>query len=371
MRIQELYVRDLWSGIVINDVKFSRLNVLVGVSGAGKTTIISALKTLVRIAEGNLAKGAEWRLTFLDDSQQQITWSGKTSKKMEFTVSGITARIISEKLVVNDETVIDSSENGVFFYNNKLPRLDDTKSLLFHLKNEIRNIHESLTSSVIIDVDSPDFSPTNRQMINKNSYLDEIHEFKKNFDIKKFSHQNRELNCKEKLFYAFEYDKSAFFEFQETYISIFEQVKKIEPKVVRTFETTENNRMMIIELELVNGQRVHQSHISSGMFKTMMILAELHFGSNHSPIIIDEIENSLGVNCLPEILSQLNDTENQVIITSHHPRVINEIPTKFWNIVSRKPDGSVVTYPATQVLPSGRHEAFIQLMNSPEFRGLT
>ncbi len=362
-------MRDLWSGIVINDVTFSRLNVLVGISGAGKTTIISALKTLVRIAEGNPASGLEWRIKFLDDQKQKVIWSGRTSKKIDLTEDGITAKIIEEKLIVNDNVLIDKSSSEVNFNGLKLPRLDDTKSLLFHLKNEIRSIHTSLTSSIIIDVDSPEFSPFNRQIINKNKYVDQINERKKNFDIKKFSHQNKELSWKEKLYFAYEYDKSAFSFFQDTYIHIFEQVKEIKPRVARTMESTDSHRMLVIELFLNNGNRVTQSKISSGMYKTMMILAELFFGSNNSPIIIDEIENSLGVNCLPEILAQLNDTDNQVIITSHHPRVINEIPVKFWNIVSRKNDGAVVAYPANEVLPSGRHEAFIQLINSPEFRG--
>ncbi|ELK2076679.1 ATP-binding protein [Vibrio alginolyticus] len=369
MRIQELYMRDLWSRIVINDVHFSRLNVLVGVSGAGKTTIISALKTLVRIAEGDTAAGLEWRIRFLDDTGKKITWTGKTSRKVEITPAGIGSKIVEEKLLVDEELIINNSDNEVLFNGLRLPRLDDTKSLLFHLKNEIKDIHTSLTSSIIIDADSPDFSPSNNQMINRSTYSDKLNEHKKNFDIKKFSHQNRELTCKEKIYYAYEYDKEAFTDFQETYISIFEQVKEIKPRIARTMESTGSERLLVIELELNNGQRVGQRKISSGMYKTMMILAELFFGSNKSPIIIDEIENSLGVNCLPEILSQLNDTENQVIITSHHPRVINEIPVKFWNIVSRKKDGSVVTYPASEVLPSGRHEAFIQLINSPEFRG--
>ncbi|MBY7806734.1 ATP-binding protein [Vibrio fluvialis] len=374
MRIQQLYMRHLWSGIVINDVKFSRLNVLVGVSGAGKTTIISALKTLVRVAEGNPASGLEWSITFLDDLGRKIVWAGKTSKKMEITPQGVGARIIEEQLTIDDKSVIDSSEQGLFYNGSKLPKLDDMKSLFSHLKNEteIKSIHASLSSSIIIDVDSLDFSPSHRTLINKENYIEEISSFKRNFDIKKFSYQHREIGCKEKIYYAHEFDKDAFNDFQDTYISIFNQVRRIEPRIVRTMEaaSAEAHRMLMINLELVNGNKVSQSKISSGMFKTMMILAELYFGSNNSPIIIDEIENSLGVNCLPEILSQLNEAENQVIITSHHPRVINEIPVRFWNIVSRKPDGSVVTQAAESILPSGRHEAFIQLLNSPEYRGL-
>jgi len=374
VRIQKLYVQDIISGITINDITFARLNVLVGVSGAGKTSIITALKRLVSIAEGVSDTGVEWALSFLDDENNDIVWTGKISKSWDINSDGaLVAPFVQETLIVNDQQVFCSNQEGIEFSGVQLPKLDDKKSLLFHLRNDlnIKKIQSSISSSVIVDVDSRDFSQSEKITFFKENLHNEISEFKSKFSIKKLSCTHKDLSCREKLYYAHEYDKDAFNEFLSIYTSIFPQVKSVNVQAIKTFSHgSDRERALMISLHLKNKRRVRQGEISSGMFKTMMILSELCFGNNKSPIIIDEIENSLGVNCLPDILSELNMASNQVIITSHHPRVINEIPVKYWNIVSRQQDGSIVTKKAEEVLPKGSsHEAFLQLINSPEYKG--
>lgn len=374
VRIQKLYVQDLMSGITINDITFARLNVLVGVSGAGKTSIITALKRLVRIAEGFSDSGVSWELSFLDDDNNDVLWSGKTSRDWDINNEGdFVAPFIQEKLIVNDVEVFSSNQDGIELSGVKLPKLDDTKSLIFHLRNEnkIKRIQNSISSAVIVDVDSSDFSQSQKVTFFKENLHNEISEFKSKFSIKKLSCSHKELSCREKLYYAHEYDREAFNDFQGIYTSIFPQVKSVSVKALKTYSHgSDRERAIMISLHMKNKRIVRQGQISSGMFKTMMILSELCFGNNKSPIVIDEIENSLGVNCLPDILAELNMASNQVIITSHHPRVINEIPVRHWNIVSRLEDGSVVTKKAEDVLPKGsNHEAFLQLINSPEYKG--
>jgi AAA15 family ATPase/GTPase len=56
------------------------------------------------------------------------------------------------------------------------------------------------------------------------------------------------------------------------------------------------------------------------MLKTLLHLSELYFSLPGSVILIDEFENSLGVNCLDAVTEDINDSPNQLqfIITSHH-----------------------------------------------------
>ncbi|RZR07712.1 hypothetical protein D8T43_12155, partial [Vibrio vulnificus] len=154
MKIQQLYIHDSVSDITIKDISFSRLNVLVGLSGAGKTTIISALKKLVSIAEGVPTRGLEWRLTFSDDNERTIEWHGKISRNWEFTDDGLIGNFVKEKLIVDNELLIDSSESDALFNGFKLPKLDASRSLIFHLKNDnaIKDIYTSLVSCIIVDV---------------------------------------------------------------------------------------------------------------------------------------------------------------------------------------------------------------------------
>ncbi|EJA3094070.1 AAA family ATPase [Vibrio parahaemolyticus] len=376
MKIQQLYMHDLVSETIIKDISFSRLNVLVGLSGAGKTTIISSLKKLVDIAEGSPSRGLTWCLTFTDDDERLVQWSGKISTDWELTSEGtIQGKFVREKLLINNEVIIDSTSEKTLFNNTNLPTLDVSRSLIFHLKNDntIKNIYSSLISCVIIDVDSNDFSQSHHYTMVKSAIHKDVLEYKNRLDIKKLSCKYKDLSCREKIYYAYKYDKDSFDDFLFVYTSIFPEVKSIIPSLFRTggdSSINEELRVLFINIQMRNGKQVNQKDISSGMFKTMMILSELYFGNNKSPIIIDEIENSLGINCLPDVLTELNMVSNQVIITSHHPRVINEIPREHWSIVSRDAKGSIITYPAKEVLSdTSRHEAFLQLINSPEYRG--
>ena len=107
------------------------------------------------------------------------------------------------------------------------------------------------------------------------------------------------------------------------------------------------------------------SNISSGMLKTMVHIAQLQLCSNSSLILIDEFENSLGVNCIDELTSSILSSERglQFIITSHHPYIINNINHTNWKIVTRK--GSAVTArdAAEFNFDKSKHKAFTQLIN--------
>lgn len=79
--------------------------------------------------------------------------------------------------------------------------------------------------------------------------------------------------------------------------------------------------------------------------------------------MIDEFENSLGINCI-DILTDDLIHENktlQFIATSHHPYIINNIPYEYWKIVTRQ-GGHIRTCNASDYhLGKSKQDAFIQL----------
>jgi AAA15 family ATPase/GTPase len=100
------------------------------------------------------------------------------------------------------------------------------------------------------------------------------------------------------------------------------------------------------------------------MFKTLMYISQLYLSPNNSVILIDEFENSLGVNCIDSVTELiLNNQNSQFIITSHHPYIINNISPAFWKIVTRQ--GSLVTVKNAQDfhISNSRQKAFIDLIN--------
>ncbi len=113
------------------------------------------------------------------------------------------------------------------------------------------------------------------------------------------------------------------------------------------------------------------SEISSGMFKTLLHLAEIKLMADGFVILIDEFENSLGVNCIDIVAEDLLKPGRnlQYIITSHHPYIINNIDMKYWKVVMR--DGTKVSTKTADELKLGKskHQAFKQLLNLEEFTG--
>ncbi len=79
-----------------------------------------------------------------------------------------------------------------------------------------------------------------------------------------------------------------------------------------------------------------------------MHIAELYLCSDSTLILIDEFENSLGINCIDELTNSIVTAERnlQFIITSHHPYIINNIDYTHWKVVTRKA-GAVVAHSAS------------------------
>ncbi len=114
--------------------------------------------------------------------------------------------------------------------------------------------------------------------------------------------------------------------------------------------------------------------ISEGMFKSLLQISNVYLCAAGTVILIDEFENSLGVNCIEAVADILAEKRKlQFIITSHHPYIINNIPMQYWKIVTRA--GSAVTVrEASQFkrLNAQKLDHFVQLINLPEYtEGIT
>ena len=70
--------------------------------------------------------------------------------------------------------------------------------------------------------------------------------------------------------------------------------------------------------------------MSAGMYRTLIHIIELYLSADGTVILIDEFENSLGVNCIDELTTEMIGATNRIqfIITSHHPYIINNINYK-------------------------------------------
>ena len=116
---------------------------------------------------------------------------------------------------------------------------------------------------------------------------------------------------------------------------------------------------------------IYDDKMSSGMRRTLMHLLELHLEPPGSVVLIDEYENGMGVNCLPQITELLLQRAGdlQLIFTSHHPFVIEKISKEWWMVMQR--NGHDVTVlkadDIKRLNTASNQDAFIQLVNAPEY----
>ena len=80
-----------------------------------------------------------------------------------------------------------------------------------------------------------------------------------------------------------------------------------------------------------------------------------------------EVENSLGINCLDDVIESIDcsvyEQNNQAILSSHHPYIINAVDSSKWRIVSQE-NGHITTKSANEVgIDSKNRDGFFELIN--------
>lgn len=303
MKLNSLYLRDNLKNITIQETTFEDLTMFVGTSGAGKTTIMNAIYTVIHIAKGNSSPGDHWNISFVDNSGRQIQWEGKFSESIELDqsdeddeVEEEVSIVENELLHIDGELVFERDANSIVYNGVTLPLIDKYKSLIYLMRDDvlIEVVFDSLSSVKIASNNSREFTNNTSLQLVRNETCEKNEKLFKeeSLNIKQFSELFPELTCREKIYYSYNSDRSSFDEFEFLYTSIFTNVEKIIVEKISDIRTRTNRSAIFIRLALIDGTIIDQGAMSSGMFKALTILAELMFSSDKSILVVDEIENS-------------------------------------------------------------------------------
>lgn len=167
----------------------------------------------------------------------------------------------------------------------------------------------------------------------------------------------------ERLAYVYEYRSELFQEIKQVYKLIFDQIIDVK------FEEAGNFYQLYLQEK--SGEWVSQQYISDGMLKTLVYLSEVTLCVPGTVLLIDEFENGLGLNCLGIVLEEMMEKNNiQLILTSHHPYIINSIPPQHWIVVMRE-DLTIHSKSAAELgIGQTKYDAFFELMNRLEYEGV-
>jgi AAA domain, putative AbiEii toxin, Type IV TA system len=367
MQIKKLDYYDDEYKWKLEEVNFlPNLNLLVGVSGVGKTRILRAIYSLKSIANGASLNGVKWNVCFIADNNLEYTWRGEFETR-ENTISinetseeDEQVKLINEQLVCNNENVIiERIDSEIIFNGSKTPKLSPFESVVELLKQEdqIAPVKESLDKIVLADSESVD-----------RAWRLPVSIFKKFEKASLSALQESGLPVPIKLSILYRTLPDEFNKIKEAFISVFPNVSDIKVETIKDDDIPIALSKLLKEATTVSikekGIEDWIENISSGMWKTLMYISELYLAPENSIILIDEFENSLGVNCLDNVTELvLNNNKLQFIITSHHPYIINNVSPAYWKIVTRKAGLVTVKNSKDFHISESRQKAFIDLIN--------
>lgn len=367
MQIKKLEYYDDEDKWKLEEVNFlPNLNLLVGVSGVGKTRILRAIYNLKSIANGASLNGVKWNVCFIADNNLEYTWSGEFETR-ENTISinetseeEEQVKLITEQLACNNENVIiERKDSEIILNGNKTPKLSPFESVVELLKQEdkIAPVKESLDKIILAYSGSVD-----------RIWRLPVSIFKKFEKASLSILQESGLPVQIKLSILYRTLPEEFNKIKEAFISVFPNVSDIKVETIKDDDIPIALSNLLKEATTVSikekGVEDWIENISSGMLKTLMYISELYLAPENCIILIDEFENSLGVNCLDSVTELvLNNKKLQFIITSHHPYIINNVSPAYWKIVTRKAGLITVKNSKDFHISESRQKAFIDLIN--------
>lgn len=349
------YSRTGADGLSFSPITMQNVNLLVGATGAGKSKFLNTIFNLGLFAfrtDHPLSNGS-WDIEF-SEGEHYYRWILEIRDKNVFK---------ENILEINDgetKVIVDRSEDDFIFTGTKLPKLTRNKvsSILLNEEEILKDFHNAFGKFYykrFSDRDlqeSYNYAPFIPEMINKDFTPETLPKY---FTIP--------INLK--LFLMEKYFHMEFKEFWKYYIEIFPFVERM------SIEIKESLIPVPYFKEKGVNKLIPLSELSSGMRKVLMVLTDLLTMHPESVYLIDEYENSLGVNAinfLPNYISSFAIT-TQFIMTSHHPYVINSIDPSNWFVFGRKANDIKILFGDEVIKRYGKskQKAFIQLVNDEFF----
>ncbi len=231
MKLLRLSYQDLSSGLSIDSCKFfPDLNLLVGISGAGKTSILKAISNLKRIANGESINGVKWDVELLTNDHVRYHWLGEFEVRKARSLIKIEedevnsndgenkVSIIRETLLKDQEVLIARNQEVIEFKHSKTPKLPSYLSCieLFNQEEDVFPVRQEFNKMV--------FNPLKFNI--SSSTLDKI---LRDYEYTSLSElQSSQLPISDKLLITYKKYPDTFEIIKRKFLDIFPQVEDLK-----------------------------------------------------------------------------------------------------------------------------------------------
>jgi predicted ATPase len=373
MRIKKLKFSD--QNFDFDEIEFTEtLNLLVGASGSGKTKLLTAIFAIGSMVSGTRNLSGEWSISY-SHRGNDFTWHYKAG-----TTDGQKVQILEEQLWLdndpgNPKQIIERNGQVIRFQGERMPKMARDISALRILREE-----------EIVDSAVKGFGLIMRRNFSGEDLADAMkltaypYELMAKLSDKKRRNSVRDLyavgmSLHARLYLLHEFFPKLFQDISTQFRLVFptcEQLIVASAAKHLPMPSSLNAPLVLIrEKDVATQASIHD--ISSGMQKVLLIITDIVSGPAEMLYLIDEYENSLGVNAidfLPGFLLEYGK-RRQFMLTSHHPMLINSMPVKDWFVFTRR--GRHVTVKFGNELArryeGTKQDRFIQLLNDPDYTG--
>jgi len=311
--INEVYI-DNFKSLVGFRMKLDKFNCLIGLNGAGKSTVLQSLDFLAQLAQGDVQDWLDARhwdkselnsklskkqnISFEIISNQrgagELKWFGEFNRQNLYcssetiTLNGaILLKVSKGHFTINGEV----SQPIVFSYQGSILSVLKEKEL----PSELIALKTELSSMKSMDLLSP-------HLLRQKARASE-----------------RDLGLGGEKLSAFLHELS-----DEKREKLEQYLKSYYPSF-RKYQTSSlrSGWKKLSVHETFGGQPVETEarHLNDGMLRIMAIVAQTL--TEHSFLLFDEIEDGINPELIEQLMDQLVDAPQQILVTTHSPMILN------------------------------------------------
>jgi len=302
----------------LEKTSFGALNLLVGMSGVGKTQVLEAIKAVTRAGirpVTEMVNGCSWTLE-VDSEGTHYSWSAGVSlvKKGPGFSAGEeegdlnTPIFIHELIVDGSNRVLVKRQDEMFeFDGTRLPKLKNTESAINLLRDEelIGPLHRALHRFIFSEAsESHIYSVIDPAAVKRQTGR---------FETLQALREAEPMPVVVKAYILHQKYPDEYQRIRDEYCDIFPAVtdvtvaplNELDPAAAGEEPGIFRERLAVGVRERGVDEWITGSRLSTGMFRVLVHLWELALAPPGTVIVIDEFENSLGVNCLPALTDRL------------------------------------------------------------------
>lgn len=347
--ITRFYI-DNFKSLVDFDLELAKFNCLIGLNGAGKSTVLQALDFVSAMMTGDVVDWLENRkwhpynlCSNLDKSFVIKTVldleikSGKYQWSSIFNTNGL--ECLEEKIIsLSDDRIIFLNQNGKYAFDNSLDvpiAFEYTGSVLSQIKPELMSAEVLAFKNHLVSLRSLDLlSPQN---LRKPAQVDPSYQknsggksrYPLGFPILEGKpHRGRviksDIGMEGEQLPVFIHNltspqrKKLVDQLRGYYPQILDVNTKVSPSGWVSLEIRESFKKNDKKNHVTN---TTAQHINDGMLRLIAILAQQF--SSLEILLFDEIENGINAEITESLVSALVTSPKQIIVTTHSPMFLN------------------------------------------------